>query len=227
MPSLGWPSPVPSQWVLFPAILSLSCVFGKGAEDDPIFSSPPGFLSGLVQAAWCGTAKAGPCYVSTAQSGSGCSQRSVWRRAIRDQCFSKSSSDQVWTADEGSLSQLAGMVWAARFKLWFEVLILKNLWCKICCRWLTPLRMLKPWTKTSQNAAWMPSMQLSYYRWESCGSETVPTQRRSVVTLTKYHFTVLKIEENNCPSHSDFIFLFHFLTGSSFFPPVNIFWLNK
>lgn len=75
----------------------------------------PGILSGLVQATWCGTAKARSRYVSTAEPCWGCSQRSVWRGEVWDQCFPKNSSTEIWAADEGSFSQLAGMsqVWIA------------------------------------------------------------------------------------------------------------------
>lgn len=75
--------------------------------------SPSGFLSGLVQEARCGAAKARPCYVPKSQSSWGCSEGSVWRREIWDQCFPKSGATEIWTTNEGSFSQLAGtrQVW--------------------------------------------------------------------------------------------------------------------
>ena len=97
--------------------------------------SPSGFLSGLVQEPRCGAAEAGPCYVPTAQSSWGCSERSVWRREIWDQCFPKSGATEIWTTNEGSFSQLAGMRWVWIVDLIPGVIyvnIYNILWSKLC-----------------------------------------------------------------------------------------------
>lgn len=146
-----------------------------GAADGFTCSSSPGFLSGLVHEAWRGTAEAGPCHVPSAQPSRSCSQRPVWRREIWDQCLPASGSTEVWTADEGSFSQLAGGCKAEvdrRFICGCYLNHIKHFMILIVCRRSSMLlRVLTMYTRTSRATVLMPSTQLRTCHSDSCGSD--------------------------------------------------------
>lgn len=68
MPSLGWPSPVPSRWVFFPASFSLSCLWKRSSRwPDLLISSRVSVWTGASNLMWDCRSRTLLCFYSSVQ----------------------------------------------------------------------------------------------------------------------------------------------------------------